>query len=143
MDFAKNAPEAYRAMILFHRAAKEGLDPTIVELVMIRASQLNHCAFCINMHTVDARKAGETETRIYLLNAWEEAGDLYTEKEQAALALTEKITHLHDGFVPDDAYERAAEHFDEAELAQLIALIVSINTLNRISVTTRKVPDVR
>ncbi|GLZ32977.1 alkyl hydroperoxide reductase AhpD [Lentzea sp. NBRC 105346] len=143
MDFAKNAPDVYRALVLFHRTAKAGVDQTIAELVMIRASQLNHCAFCINMHTVDARKAGETEARIYLLNAWEEAGDLYTEKERAALALTEKITRLSDGFVPDDVYELAAKHFDEPELAQLIALIVSINSLNRISVSTRKLPDVR
>lgn len=142
MNFAKNAPEVYRAMIALDAAAREGLDETLAELVRIRASQLNHCAYCLNMHTVDARKAGESEARIYLLNAWEEAGDLYTEKEKAALALTEKITRLNDGFVPDDVYERAARHFDETELAQLIALIFTINAWNRIAVSTRKVPDI-
>jgi alkylhydroperoxidase family enzyme len=92
------------------------------------------------MHTRNARKAGETEERIYQLNAWEEAG-LFTEKEQAALALTEAVTVLTDGFVPDGVYERAAKYFDEPELAQLIALISTINAWNRIAVTTRQTPD--
>jgi AhpD family alkylhydroperoxidase len=144
IDLAKKAPKVYRAMIALDAAAREGLDETLAELVRIRASQLNHCAYCLNMHTVDARKAGETEARIYLLNAWQEAGDLYTEKEQAALLLTEAITVMssHD-YVSDEVYERAAKHFDEEELAQLIALIFTINSWNRIAVSTRKVPDVR
>lgn len=140
MQFAKAAPEVYKAMVTLDAAARKGVDPTLAELVKVRASQLNHCAFCIDMHTKDARAAGESEDRLYLLNAWEEAGDLYTEKEQAALALTEAVTVLTDGFVPDEVYERAAKHFEERELAQLIALIFTINAWNRIGVTTRMAP---
>ncbi len=140
MTFFKAAPEVYQAMVALDRASRKGVDPTLAELVKIRASQLNHCAYCLAMHTRDARKAGETEQRIYLLNAWEEAGAFFTEKEQAALALTEAVTVLTDGFVPDAVYARAAEHFEEAELAQLIALIFTINAWNRIAVTTRMDP---
>lgn len=142
MQFAKAAPEVYKAMINLAAAARKGVDPVLAELVRTRASQLNHCAFCIDMHTKDARAAGESEERLYLLNAWEEAGDLYTEKEQAALALTEAVTVLTDGFVPDVVYERAAKHFEEQELAQVIALILTINAWNRIGVTTRMTPGV-
>ena len=140
MSFFETAPEIYQAMVALDRAAQKGFDPTLAELVKIRASQLNHCAFCIAMHTRDARKAGETEQRIYLLSAWEEAGAFFTAKEQAALALTEAVTVLTDGFVPDAVYQRAAEHFDEAELARLIGLILTINAWNRIAVTTRMDP---
>lgn len=140
MQFAKAAPEVYKAMVTLDAAARKGVDPTLAELVKVRASQLNHCAFCLDMHTKDARAAGESEERLYLLNAWEEAGNLYTEKEQAALALTEAVTVLTDGFVPDEVYEHAAKHFEERELAQLIALILTINAWNRIGVTTRMAP---
>ncbi|HEY4003876.1 MAG TPA: carboxymuconolactone decarboxylase family protein [Pseudonocardia sp.] len=140
MNFPKAAPAVVRAMLTQDAAAKKNLDPILVELVEIRSSQLNHCAYCLSMHTRNARKAGETEERIYQLNAWEEAG-LFTEKEQAALALTEAVTVLTDGFVPDGVYERAAKYFDEPELAQLIALISTINAWNRIAVTTRQTPD--
>ncbi len=140
LRWAKLAPDVYKAMIALDAAAKKGLDPALVALVEIRASQLNHCAFCIDMHSTDARKAGETEQRIHLLNAWEEATGFYSPKEQAALALTEAITVLTDGFVPDAVYERAADHFDEAELAQLIAVITAINAWNRFGVSTRMAP---
>ncbi|MET7762244.1 carboxymuconolactone decarboxylase family protein [Streptomyces sp. NPDC005336] len=140
MRFAQAAPEVYKAMVNLDVAARKGLDPALTELVKTRASQINHCAFCIDMHTKDARAAGESEERLYLLNAWEEAGDLYTEKEQAALALTEAVTVLTDGFVPDEVYDRAAKHFEEKELAQLIALILTINAWNRAGVTTRLAP---
>ncbi|UNO40298.1 carboxymuconolactone decarboxylase family protein [Streptomyces sp. MST-110588] len=135
--FWKLAPEVYKALLSLTTSARQGLDPVLVDLVMIRASQLNHCAFCIDMHIKDARKAGESEQRIYLLNAWEEATGIYTEKEQAALALTEAITLLTEGFVPDAVYERAATHFQDTELAQLIALITTINAWNRINVAVR------
>ncbi|MFI7101198.1 carboxymuconolactone decarboxylase family protein [Streptomyces sp. NPDC050161] len=131
------APDLYAPMLALTKAAKKGLDPALVELVQIRASQLNHCAFCLDMHTKDARKAGETEERIHLLNAWEEATGFYTEKEQAALALTEAITHLTDGFVPDAVYARAAAHFDDTELAHLIAVITMMNSWNRLNVAAR------
>ena len=90
-------------------AAKKGLDPALVELVKIRASQLNHCAFCIDMHTKDALAAGESVERIVQLGAWEESRHFYTEKELAAIELTEAVTVLTDGFVPDEVYEKAAE----------------------------------
>ena len=107
----------------------------------IRASQLNHCAFCLDMHTHDARKRGETEQRIYLLSAWREAGDVFTEREQAALALTEEMTDLvGDGHVSDEVYARAAAAFSERELGQVIAMVLVINGWNRIGATTRLNP---
>ncbi|MFJ9868455.1 carboxymuconolactone decarboxylase family protein [Streptomyces sp. NPDC101165] len=122
-------------------AAKQGLgDPVLAELVMIRASQLNHCAFCLDMHLRVARKNGESEDRIQLLNAWEEAEDRYSERERAALALTEAVTVLTDGFVPDEVYDTAAKHFSEAELAHLIGLITVINGWNRLMVSRRVPP---
>ncbi|MCQ8769299.1 carboxymuconolactone decarboxylase family protein [Streptomyces telluris] len=133
------APEVQKAMLSLERAARKGLETSLIELVKIRASQLNHCAFCLDMHTKDARRLGETEERIYLLNAWHEAAGFYTEKEQAALALTEAVTLLPSG-VSDEVYERAAKHFPQEELAQLIAMIVTINAWNRIGVTTGLAP---
>ncbi|MEU7255480.1 carboxymuconolactone decarboxylase family protein [Streptomyces rimosus] len=139
LDFHKLAPGVYQPLLNAHIAAKKGLgDPVLAELVLIRASQINHCAFCLDMHVKDARKAGVSEERIYLLNAWEEAAGHYTAKEQAALALTEAVTVLTDDFVPDAVYERAAAHFDERELAHLIALITTINMWNRINVAIRQ-----
>ncbi|QMU79564.1 carboxymuconolactone decarboxylase family protein [Streptacidiphilus sp. PB12-B1b] len=140
MSFFTAAPEIYQAMVALDRSVSKGFDPALAELVKIRASQLNHCAFCLAMHTRDARKGGESEQRIYLLSAWEEAGAFFTPREQAALALTEAVTVITDGFVPDAVYQRAADHFDEAELAQLIGLIFTINAWNRIAVTTRMDP---
>ncbi|MBB1257103.1 carboxymuconolactone decarboxylase family protein [Streptomyces sp. OF3] len=138
LDFDKLAPAVHQAMITLDAAANKHLDPVIAELVKIRASQLNHCAYCLDMHTRDARAQGESEQRVNLLPAWPETGRLFTERERAALALTEAVTVLTDGFVPDDVYARAAEHFDETELAHLIAAILTINAWNRIAVTTRK-----
>ncbi|WP_073250484.1 carboxymuconolactone decarboxylase family protein [Cryptosporangium aurantiacum] len=136
MDFSAVAPKVFRAVLALDSAARAGLDGVLVELVQIRASQINRCAYCIDYHSTDARKAGETEQRIYQLTAWPESG-LYTERERAALALTEAVTLLPGG-VSDEVYGRAAEHFDEAELAQLIALIFTVNAWNRMNVTTRK-----
>lgn len=127
-------------MVRLEAASRKGLDPILAELVKIRSSQLNHCAFCLDMHTKDALAAGESIERIVQLSAWEESRHFYTEKEIAAIELTEAVTVLTDGFVPDDVYERAAKHFDEAELAQLIAAITVINAWNRFAVSTRMVP---
>ncbi|MDN5384041.1 MULTISPECIES: carboxymuconolactone decarboxylase family protein [Streptomyces] len=138
MNFSAVAPKVFKAVLALDAAAREGLDPVLLELVQIRASQINHCAYCIDYHTSDARKAGETEERIYQLSAWEESS-LYTEKERAALALTEAVTLLPQG-VSDEVYNEAAKHFDEKELAQLIALIFTVNVWNRMNVTTRKTP---
>jgi AhpD family alkylhydroperoxidase len=138
------SPEVYEAMLALSAAAAQDLDPQLAELIKIRASQLNHCAFCLDMHTHDARKLGETEQRIYLLSAWEEAGSLYTEQEQAALALTEEMTDLPSGgHVSDAVYARAASAFSERELGQVIDMAMVINAWNRIGVTTRLNPPHR
>ncbi|MFE9930041.1 carboxymuconolactone decarboxylase family protein [Streptomyces sp. NPDC005533] len=140
MQMAKLAPEVYKAVLALEIASRKGLDPALVELVKIRASQVNHCAFCLDMHTKDALAHGESVDRIVQLAAWEESRHFYTEKELAAIELTEAVTVLTDGFVPDEVYAKAAEHFEERELAQLIAVIATINVWNRIGVTTRMVP---
>ncbi|MFF1442975.1 carboxymuconolactone decarboxylase family protein [Streptomyces sp. NPDC058295] len=133
--------EVGRAMSTLSAAAKRGLgDPALAELVVIRASQLNHCAFCLDMHLTIAREHGVSEKQLDLLTAWEEAGDVYDERERAALALTEAVTVLTDSFVPDEVYERAARHFDAPRLAHLIALITAINSWNRVMVARRIPP---
>ncbi|MFD7748632.1 carboxymuconolactone decarboxylase family protein [Streptomyces sp. NPDC059698] len=133
-------PDVYKAMVRLDIAARQGLDPVLVELVKIRASQLNQCAFCLDMHSKEALAAGESVERIVQLGAWRESRHFYTEKELAALALTEAVTVLTDGFVPDEVYAQAAEHFEEAELARLIAAITVINAWNRFGVTGRLTP---
>jgi AhpD family alkylhydroperoxidase len=138
------SPEVYEAMMVLTNAASKDIDPHLAELIKIRASQLNHCAFCLDMHTQDARKRGESEQRLALIAAWEEAGDLFTEQEQAALALTEEITELSGrGHVSDEVYSRAAAVFSERELGQVIAMALTINAWNRIGVTTRLSPPRR
>src|SRR4051812_17482915 len=140
LDWMKLTPDVFKAMIRLDTAAKQGLEPELLELVKIRASQLNHCAFCLDMHSKDALAAGESVERIIQLGAWEESRHFYTEKEAAALQLTDAVTVLTDGFVPDEVYDQAAKHFEEAELAQLIAAITVINAWNRFGVTCRMVP---
>ncbi|WP_097870519.1 carboxymuconolactone decarboxylase family protein [Streptomyces sp. rh34] len=138
LDFAKSAPKVFRAVIGLDAAARAGLDPTLVELVQIRASHLNRCAYCLHMHTTDARKAGESEERLHMVAVWQEAEHFFTEHERAALALTDAVTRIGDAGVPDEVYGRAAAHFDEEELAHLLALILTINTWNRIALSTAK-----
>ena len=140
LRWAQHAPEVYKAMLRLDTAARKGVAPRLLELVKIRTSQLNHCAFCLDMHTKDALAAGESVERVIQLGAWEESAHFYTEKELAALALTDAVTVLTDGFVPDEVYERAAKHFDEPALAQLIAAIAVINAWNRFGVTCRMAP---
>ncbi|MFE6692143.1 carboxymuconolactone decarboxylase family protein [Streptomyces sp. NPDC057743] len=141
MPLWRTAPAFYQAQLKLTLAAKKGLgDEVLAELVVLRASQLNRCAFCIDMHVRNLREAGVDQQRIDLLPAWEEAADLYSERERAALAFTEAVTVLTDGFVPDEVYDRAAAHFDEAELAHLLAVIVAINNWNRVNVTVRQPP---
>lgn len=130
-------------MLAFSQVSAEGLDPVVAELVKIRASQINRCAFCLDMHITEAREASETDERIFLLSAWEEVEGVYTDKERAALALTEAVTLLTEGFVPDEVYERAAAHFDDGELARLVSAIVAINAWNRFNVTFRTPPGGR
>jgi AhpD family alkylhydroperoxidase len=139
----KTSPELYDAMIVLSNAAAKDIDPELAELIKIRASQINHCAFCLDMHTGDARKHGVSEQKLDVLAAWEEAGHLFTERERAALGLTEAITELGDGHVPDEVYARAAAVFTERELGQVIAMAVTINAWNRINVTIRMEPPRR
>lgn len=129
------APEAYQALMnLESYISKTSLTPTHKELIKIRASQINGCAFCINMHTADARKHGETEQRIYLTSVWREA-DVYTEEEKAILALTEEVT-LISNHVSEEVYQNAARLFDEKYLAEIILAIITINSWNRFAITT-------
>jgi len=141
MEIFRTAPDVYKGMSAFQAAAADGLDPVLGELIKIRASQINKCAYCLDMHIADARKLGISQLRTDLIAAWEETPGLYSERERAALALTEAVTELSSGAgVPDDVYEQAAAHFDQPELARLIATIVAINAWNRFQVTTRAVP---
>ncbi|MFF3758681.1 carboxymuconolactone decarboxylase family protein [Streptomyces sp. NPDC002185] len=140
LPLAERLPEFYRAMIRLETAAAKDIDPILYHLIKLRASQINRCAFCVDMHSKDALAEGESVERIVQLSAWEESRHFYTERELAAFALTEAVTVLTDGFVPDEVYAKAAEHFDETELARVIAAIVTINAWNRIGVTTRMVP---
>jgi AhpD family alkylhydroperoxidase len=139
INVAQEASGAYRAMLLVSKASHDGIDPILAELIKIRASQLNGCGFCIDMHATDARKHGEHERRIYALPAWRELS-FYTARERAALALTEEGTLLADGGVSDETWAEAEKQFSQAELAQIITLIATINAWNRISVISRNQP---
>jgi AhpD family alkylhydroperoxidase len=141
LDFDAHAAGFARAMAHLDRAATKeldaaGIDPLLRELVRIRASQLNGCAYCIDMHTKDARAAGEAEQRLYALPAWRET-PFFTSRERAALALTEDVTLMAGEHVPDAAYEAAAEQLAPTEIAALLSLIITINAWNAIGVTTR------
>ena len=141
LDFDEHAPEFSRAMSHLDRAATKELDKVdfdvrLRELVRIRASQLNGCAYCIDMHTKDARSAGETEQRIYALPAWRET-PFFSARERAALALTESVTLMPQTHVPERDFAAAAAQFTPAELGALVSLIVTINAWNAIGVTTR------
>lgn len=129
------APTAYEALMNLEKYnATTSVTPIQKELIKIRASQINGCAFCINMHTADARKYGETEKRIYLISAWREA-DVFTEEEKAILALTEQIT-LITNHVSDEVYQNAARLFDDKYLAEIILIIITINSWNRLAIAT-------
>ena len=141
LDFEAEASGFYRAMSHLDTAATKELDKAEIdhklrELVRIRASQLNGCAYCIDMHTKDARAIGETEQRLYGLAAWQET-PYFTARERAALAFTEAVTLLADTHVPDQAYRDVAAEFSPAEVAALVSLIVAINAWNTISAATR------
>ena len=116
---------------------KSNLDPKLLELVKMRASQLNGCAYCIDMHSKDARAAGESEQRLYLLDAWREAAHLYSERESAALVWTEAVTNITAGHAPDEAYEKARAQFTDAEMVNLTLAIAMINTWNRMNIAFR------
>jgi AhpD family alkylhydroperoxidase len=140
VKLASHAPEFYQALIALDEVSALGLDTKLAHLVRIRASQLNGCAYCLDMHTLDALHEGDTAQRVNLVATWREARKFYTEQERAALELTEAITLISVDHVPDDVYEIAANAFDEKELAQLISLIIMINAWNRVGVTCRIEP---
>lgn len=131
------APEAYDAMLALERYLHRcGLERSLVELVKLRASQINGCAFCIDMHTKDARAGGETEQRLYLLDAWRESS-FYSPRERAALAWTEAVTRISETHVPDEVYEEARRHYSEKELVDLNWVVVAINAWNRLAIPFR------
>ncbi|MUV04700.1 carboxymuconolactone decarboxylase family protein [Flavobacterium rakeshii] len=130
-------PQAFNAMLgLEGYLSKVAISKTIKELIKIRSSQINNCAFCINMHTKDALANGETQQRIFLLSAWREAPNLYTLQEQVVLEMTEEITLIHHQGLSTETYQKALKHFTENEIAQLIMIIVTINGWNRIALST-------
>jgi len=133
----KLAPEAYKAMTALEAAIKaSGLEHSLIELVKMRASQINGCAYCIHMHSTDARKSGETEMRLYMLNAWRES-TLYTARERAALAWTESLTLIAATGAPDSDYDLVKAEFSEAEQVNLTMLIGAINAWNRLAIGFR------
>jgi AhpD family alkylhydroperoxidase len=137
LDYVKAFPEGYQAMLHFeHVIRQSGLEPLLLELVKIRASQMNGCAFCIDMHTKDARAKGETEQRIYALNAWREA-PFFTARERAALAWTEAVTNIQQGHAPELVYMELRKEFDDADVAKLTWAIGVINVWNRIAIAFR------
>lgn len=140
MDYGKAAPGATRAMYGLESYIKEcGLEKSLIELVKLRASQINGCGYCIDMHTKDARAQGEKEQRLYALVAWKES-PFYTERERAALAWTESLTLIADNHVPDEVFEEARQHFSETELANLTLVIITINGWNRFAISFRDEP---
>ena len=138
LDWLKAAPQVAQALFGLQTVVNDsGLEHPLLELVKMRASQINGCAYCLDMHSKDARAAGETEQRLYLLNAWREAEHLYSERERAALAWTEAVTLVGEGHCPDEPYERARAQFSDAEFAKLTLAIVAINGWNRFNIAFR------
>ena len=143
LNWTQAAPDAYKAMsALSNFSGNTGLEKSLLELVKIRASQINGCAFCLAMHTRDARAQGESEERIYLLDAWRESPG-FSERERAALAWTEAMTRLGPEGVPDEVFETARAQFSEAELANLSIAVVVINSWNRLQIAFRVPPAVK
>jgi AhpD family alkylhydroperoxidase len=139
-NYAKLAPGAIQAMYRLQKYIEDsGLEHSLIELVKIRASQINGCAYCVDMHTLDARAMGESEQRIYLLNAWREA-PFYSERERAALAWTEAVTLISESHSSDEDYAAARAEFSEQELVDLTMAIVAINGWNRIAISFRAQP---
>jgi AhpD family alkylhydroperoxidase len=143
MNFVQAAPDAYKALLALENQIRgSGLEQSLIELVKIRASQINGCAYCIAMHTQDARKHGESEERIYLLDAWEES-PVYSGRERAALAWTDAVTRISETHAPDHLYGELRKHFSETETANLTMLIATINAWNRLAISFRSVPQVK
>jgi len=140
INVAKVAPAAHKAVLGMETYLHQsGLEAPLRNLIYLRASQINGCAYCIDMHWKDLRAGGETEQRLYGLDAWDES-PYYTDRERAALAWTEAVTRVSDGHVPDEVYERVRPHFNEKELADLTLAIAAINVWNRLNIALRTVP---
>ena len=141
LDYKAAAPAAFKAMLDLEMYARgSGLEHSLLELVRMRASQINGCAFCLNMHSREARAAGESEQRLYVLQAWREA-PFYSDRERAALAWTEALTRISDGPVPDELYAETRRHFDEKAIVDLSLAIIAINAWNRLAIPFRSKLD--
>ena len=141
MELGKELPKGYQAMAGLEAFVKSSsLNKTIIELIKIRASQINGCAFCINMHTKDARANGETEQRIYALSAWRDT-NFFTDEERAVLELTESVTLISSRHVSDEVYNGVARFYDKKGIGELILAIVTINAWNRIAISTQMLPE--
>ncbi len=139
-SYVKAAPGVFKAMLGLGRYLEEsGLEPSLLLLVDLRASQINGCAYCLDMHWKDLRAAGEKEQRLYSLDAWRES-PFYSDRERAALEWTEALTLISNGHVPDEVYEKVRQHFNEKELSDLTLAVVTINGWNRLNISARTVP---
>lgn len=140
LNYATVAPDAFKAMLAMEKYVEDsGLERSLYELVKTRASQLNGCAYCLDMHTKDARLGGETEQRLYALSAWRET-PFYSERERAALAWTEAVTLIAQNEIPDQLYEATRQHFNEKDIMALTMAIIAINGWNRLAISFRKTP---
>jgi AhpD family alkylhydroperoxidase len=140
IDYSKASPLAVKAMYALQTAVNtSGLEPALLELIKLRVSQINGCAFCIDMHFREAKQKGEKEERLYLLDAWRES-PVYTDRERAGLAWAEAVTLVSETHVPDDVFAEASKHFNESELVNLTLAIVAINGWNRFSISFRVLP---
>jgi len=143
LDATQVSPDLYKAMLGLEKYVEaSGLERKLVDLIKIRASQINGCAYCIVMHTNDARKHGESDERMHLLNAWRGA-PIYSARERAALSWTEAVTKISDHHVPDDVYEEARNHFSEKELVDLTGAVIAINAWNRAAIAFRPTPPLQ
>ena len=142
LKYREQNPEAFDTMIQLEKFnSKAGLDKVLYELIKIRSSQINGCAYCLDMHTRDIKKLGETDQRINLISVWREANDIFTEKEKVILELTEAVTLISNGGVSDDLYERTRQFFSEKEYVDIIMAINTINCWNRLAISTGMYPE--
>lgn len=139
INYQKVAPGALKGMFELEKYVNSALEVSLIELIKLRASQINGCAYCIDMHTKDARKAGETEQRLYALSAWRETG-FYSERERAALEWTEALTLIYKNEISDSLFESVRKHFDEKEMVALTTAVNAINSWNRIAIGFRAIP---
>lgn len=137
LNFFKTAPDTLKSILKVEETLKGKLDPILTELIKIRASQINGCAYCLNVHTKDAIKIGETEQRIFLLNAWQDT-NLFSEKEKLVLELTEKLTLLSNNRIDEDLYERLAKYFTNEDFANIVLIISQINVWNIMNIAASR-----